>query len=457
MKIRSDRLKPASPEEYQSVRQRKATPTFADRRPEAVQQRQLIQMMQQSSRVVAQRQQMQGQIPQGEVVQGYFVSDHRISGEFTSQVARDKRGGGKTFIDAHDASKANLATRKKSFLRIATNGNLAIEDSAKAERQAKVYYSTIGLYKIANKKLRSMNSPLRLIRNNKSIHVTDENGKKKQLYQIVPTLINRNETGTNVKLPENCNEVACTVTNTFNQGRFNIKYKDNSTIQAPTGTVSNEIIKRLATFLPAYRDISQYNQKGYLDRLASGFGYGDAQSPTKITRARAGTHAANDEITGFQMGLAGNALRNRMNVHSNRIGEGYAARFLNQAGSTDIENELGINEHIKPTAGDVLMINTIGGDRPDPHHPGSILVHDHRTGTDTRNPAPYHFATVIIASGSDYITIENYARQNEEADNHGSAVLDPRYFFRMYGPGSQSFHEENQARYPNALTVRLEK
>jgi hypothetical protein len=82
---------------------------------------------------------------------------------------------------------------------------------------------------------------------------------------------------------------------------------------------------------------------------------------------------------------------------------------------------------------------------------------DYRTGNPIEIFAPYHFATVIARSGADYITMENYIRQKEEADDHDPEALDPRYFFRMYGPEAQSFHSENVDRFPNAMTLALSK
>lgn len=47
------------------------------------------------------------------------------------------------------------------------------------------------------------------------------------------------------------------------------------------------------------------------------------------------------------------------------------------------------------------------------------------------DPFPYHFATVVARSGSDYVTFENYARRDPVVSGTDSGG-DPLHFFRMY-------------------------
>jgi hypothetical protein len=66
----------------------------------------------------------------------------------------------------------------------------------------------------------------------------------------------------------------------------------------------------------------------------------------------------------------------------------------------------------------------------------------------------YHFAAVVAKSGTDFVTIENYARR----DPRGSGTLsggDPLYFVRMYGVGAppDSFHARQLATGAFAGTI----
>jgi hypothetical protein len=76
--------------------------------------------------------------------------------------------------------------------------------------------------------------------------------------------------------------------------------------------------------------------------------------------------------------------------------------------------ELRLNQHIRtPGVGDVMA---------------------------TSNTDRYHFGAVVAVSGSDYITMENYARGAAGAGDETLSSGDPLYFFAMYGR-QQTWHE----------------
>jgi hypothetical protein len=67
----------------------------------------------------------------------------------------------------------------------------------------------------------------------------------------------------------------------------------------------------------------------------------------------------------------------------------------------------------------------------------------------------YHFGGVVAASGTDRVTLENYARGDLRMNNP-----DPRWYFQMYGESrGQTFHEFYKAKqeYANPLTVTIKK
>ncbi|HZX26429.1 MAG TPA: DUF4157 domain-containing protein, partial [Telluria sp.] len=90
-------------------------------------------------------------------VQRYHMQDD-AEGLFLAQEERDT-GAGKTYLST-EHGKANLRGRKKSTIRVADTGELAIE--AAPGREAKIFYGTPAIQQASNKVLKSLNSPIRL-------------------------------------------------------------------------------------------------------------------------------------------------------------------------------------------------------------------------------------------------------------------------------------------------------
>jgi hypothetical protein len=125
-------------------------------------------------------------------------------------------------------------------------------------------------------------------------------------------------------------------------------------------------------------------------------------------------------------------------------------RYVNYRDAS-VVRRLKANELAQPEVGDAYMISTIGHGTPQPN--GLIRVRDLATGLDRDIGWSYHFAGVVAKSGSDRVTLENFAR-----DDGRAAGADPRWYFRMYGEGhNQSFHEFFSARpsFANPVTIAL--
>lgn len=77
-------------------------------------------------------------------------------------------------------------------------------------------------------------------------------------------------------------------------------------------------------------------------------------------------------------------------------------------------------------------------------------ITDYAENREKQVPWPYHYGAVVAVSGTDRITLENYARGDNGQDD-----ADPRWFFQMYGTDwGQSFNEVNQGdSYGNPLTI----
>ena len=98
------------------------------------------------------------------------------------------------------------------------------------------------------------------------------------------------------------------------------------------------------------------------------------------------------------------------------------------------------------------LAEALGGaplnERADPR-PGAVLVTFGSATTDEMQAAEaakqavfeYHYGAVVARSGTDYVTLENYARRKKRA-KHLLMGGDPLFFFRMYGRGpGQTWHE----------------
>ena len=83
---------------------------------------------------------------------------------------------------------------------------------------------------------------------------------------------------------------------------------------------------------------------------------------------------------------------------------------------------------------------------------GSVIV-THAQATDAqqagRTPDTflYHFGSVVATSGTDYITMENYARRDTAVGTATASGSDPLFFFKMYGPeqGGETWHDKAPA------------
>jgi hypothetical protein len=133
-------------------------------------------------------------------------------------------------------------------------------------------------------------------------------------------------------------------------------------------------------------------------------------------------------------------------LHVNAIAHEYATTATPAAARA-----LNANQFARPAIGEAFMIATVG---TGPQLPGGLTqVHDYASGTNRDLGWAFHFGGVVAKSGSDYITLENYAR----GDNRQNQA-DPRWYFQMYGEAQgQSFHEFHDARqdYANPITIAV--
>lgn len=113
----------------------------------------------------------------------------------------------------------------------------------------------------------------------------------------------------------------------------------------------------------------------------------------------------------------------------------------------------GANQFARPDVGEAYIIGTIGSGARLAN--GFTQVRDYRSGQNRDLGWSFHFAGVVAISGTDRVTLENYARGDNRQNN-----ADPRWYFQMYGETQgQSFHEFHAARpdYANPLTLAINK
>jgi hypothetical protein len=126
-----------------------------------------------------------------------------------------------------------------------------------------------------------------------------------------------------------------------------------------------------------------------------------------------------------------------------------ANRYVNRRDES-VARSRGTNQYARPEVGDAFGIVTIGHAEPVDGH-GTVRVRDIRSNNDRVLNWNYHFGGVVARSGSDRITLENFARGDNRVNN-----ADPRWYFQMYGEKTgQSFHEFYSAKndYANPVTI----
>jgi hypothetical protein len=384
-------------------------------------------------------------------LQRYHIQD--TEGFFLSQEERNTENG-KTFLSEKNG-EANLKVRSRTELRVADSGELAVEVTP--GREAKIFYGTQRIQEESNKVLKQISSPIRLgIHTSMTIVVRSSSGAKKVLYAYYPIDVMNKQIGDEVKIPERCDEAAPHILNTRSETSLQTKFKKTGW----AGGFNKETIPnarmRILNYFKLHKEIgdleklySTYWKSNFIRALANPF-----LSPLMETRhdnenkkLKSLNENIKDPIRQRLGGLFGEFFENDENFI-----RAYA-ELINTGEGKKIAEEAGINEFIDPGIGEMLSIRTLSGQNDTRKDGEDHYVKDHFSNTEIKNPFPFHYASVIAKSGSDYITIENYARRS----GNDVQEFDPRYFFKMYGTGKQSFHEESKGEYPNPLTLLFGK
>lgn len=93
----------------------------------------------------------------------------------------------------------------------------------------------------------------------------------------------------------------------------------------------------------------------------------------------------------------------------------------------DALRDLGLNQFLPPPSPGSALVTVGYGD--------AAQEEDRRRRGDTFE---YHFGATVATSGSDYVTMENYARRDPTVGNATASGGDPLFYFKMYGTKLES-------------------
>lgn len=378
------------------------------------------------------------------VVQGYHLQGE-TPGFFLAQEERKTASGSSTFLSP-DGKKANLRVRGAAVLRVADTGEMAVEDGG-SSREAKLFYGTAAVQAESNSVLKEIRSPIRLGMNASArIPVADSSGKQHVLSALYPIDVAAKKIGDEVTTPERCNEAAPYILNTG--GSHSLQPRLKGWARELKGGSPGLLSDRTNNI---YQQILQYfsllKEKDELNALLASAGIWEKYNPwrllgsTSYDRKVARLATVDEQINRPERIEPDDDLSvGQVEEYGRLLAEPVGRRLIRGAG---------INEFAVPELGEMLSIRSLAPEEDIRQlaDPNQVAVVDRRTGETIENPFPYHFASVVAKSGSDYMTMENYARREG-----GISERDPRAFFQMYGPDNQSFHAESQADYPNAMT-----
>jgi hypothetical protein len=290
--------------------------------------------------------------------------------------SQDKDEEGK-YTDA-SGTKANIEYHDMPALQISDNLDLAVEDAV----EAKYFYATKDHIKDANKNLKG---DVSFKSGSKILVITLEGGKKIELLQVVPQVKESGTTrkGLEATTSQRCNEMAKQVTgqigvqHSLKGEEYLVKILDivDRTGEDDTWLASLEARFSQATAKTAKKE-DQDQYFSFKDRVITEFTNRGADRPEAVEEA----------------------IR-----------------------------RLRLNQHLEPPdVGNVMATQ-------------SMMTQEEHTARAGGDFFEYHFGGVVAVSGSDFITMENYAR-GKTAVSAG----DPLYYFKMYG-AEHTWHAAQQA------------
>ncbi|MEO3749633.1 hypothetical protein [Streptomyces sp. B6B3] len=285
---------------------------------------------------------------------------------------------------------ANIVYKGDAPLRLAANLDLAIEDTG-SRRQAKTFFATLDRIDEANERLKQLKGELSLARTQKYLAVRRP-GRPLILWQVEPVAsrysASREETieqrGLDARFAQRCDSIAASI----------------------SGLPAPEII----------------GERRYADAVADLLGGLSTGRSAKRSAKRSKRKLDEARREGARGAGSADALTRELGkiIRKIMVARDDPAR---KKALTELYAELGLNQFTPGVSvGDLYMIKAL----------------DRKAAS---GEVDYHFATVVATSGPDHVTMENYARHEEEETLSSG---DPQWYFQMYGPqeNNQSFHQQ---------------
>jgi Domain of unknown function (DUF4157) len=328
-------------------------------------------------------------------------------GSLVAQTHNPAATGIHDFLNAPGSNTAETAGAANGFsLRVSNDNQMAVEDSNLTHRQPKVFFATQQVVNASNLALTKAGSAFSLQSDaGTTVKILTGWWSDVTLRKVTPVY----NGGSADLAPQNCNAIAAQITGQNPQG-----------LASKGGQLTEEISKQLAPRAAVeYSKANDKYKKEYQLEL-------NEKQMSELQSQEA------DEMSGLTNEIAKEYVANR---NSRQIARLHA------------------NQYAAPDVGQSYMISSLGFGQD--LGGGRARLHDYETNTDRDLGWGYHFGGVVARSGSDRITLENYARGDNRAN-----TPDPRWYFQMYGIArGQSFHEANKATlsYANPLTVAYSK
>ncbi|OWQ84486.1 hypothetical protein CDN98_18380 [Roseateles terrae] len=390
--------------------------------PAAVSPRQTGSAIDNSPRMLAQRQLMsrllgtgQSQVPSRPVVQGYFRVDHAnqaaaniainstlpAMAHHLGSTSHRNAAGALNVVDDNPP----LGAGPTATLRIADDGRLAIEDVDLTGRQPRVFFAEPNLVITANEQLRARTGANMLATNAGNTVQVPEAGNLGALHVLVEVT-----PAAAFSTSMNCDAVASRLTGA-----------NDSTTPVKLNPGAPDTVQGART-------------DDVYERLAHQVARGDTPAPGVLGGQLMDTANHMGPPPGGPMGAPHVPLPDPANVNNQVAHERAHAGPVAAAAMEAQELALGINAFADPDIGDMYGSMSLGAFRD---LGGGDIRQFNEQNNQYMNPGQQswgtHFGGVVMKSGGDHVTLENYNRNVEDVGVGGAADVHNRWYFQMYG------------------------
>lgn len=338
--------------------------------------------------------------------------------QLPAQERRAGVAGEAAFLSAHNVNAAHIQPHGGGMsLRVSDDNQMAIEDSDLSNRQPKRFFLTTALRVAANLDLQAAGSAVRLNSTGHTITILTGWSTQVTLTSVTPRYVGQVDAN---QLPQNCNNMAEEVSGIPHITRRG----DDRALD-----VSQQLSGAVGGLM------SEAQVRGYVRS------YSNAASRWSRTLGRMHLNQFANPGIGESYMIWTIMPSSRRQIVEEELYD------LNQRRDqlwrwerrrmTNLQEEL---DNLPPDAPLGPVVN----------------VMDYESGVNRPLGWRDHFGGVVAKSGSDVVTLENYARGDGREANP-----DPRWYFQMYGQAKsgQSFHEAHKAQnaYSNPLTVTVRR